>query len=67
MRMIRALNDMLIEADPRAVSEAEARSEKWHGGLDRLISLLNEAWNVDRSSQETYATWETEALQQLLG
>lgn len=62
----RALNDMLIEADPRAVSDSEARGEERHGGLEGLISLFNQAWNLYRSNQETYTTWETEAMQRLL-
>jgi hypothetical protein len=58
----RTLNDMLIEADPRAVSDSEMRGEEWHGGLGGLISLFNQAWNAYRSNQETYATWEAEAI-----
>lgn len=62
----RALNDMLIEADPRAVSDSEARGEEWQGDLNGLIALLNQSWNMYRSNQETYATWEAEAMQRLL-
>ncbi len=64
--LARTIDDMLTEADPRRCSGAEATGEGWNEQSDALVSLLNEAWRVHRSSPSSYGEWENEALRRFL-
>ena len=48
----RTLDGMLVTANLRRCSAEEARGEGWDGKADGLVSLLNHAWNVYRTSQD---------------
>jgi hypothetical protein len=61
------LNNMLIETNPRACTEAQAIGGGWVAGTDTPVRLLNWAWQRYRDNREQYTSWETDRITAFLG
>jgi len=61
------VNDMLTEAAPHEVQEAEAASPDLDSALNSPIALLNMAWQKFWDSPADYRAWEQQAIETFLG
>lgn len=64
--VMRIVDDMLVESNPRACTPEEATGGEDYAGMDSLVSLLNKAWQIYLTEPDRYPQWETEVLQDLL-
>jgi len=64
--VLKAVNDMLVEADPRSCSADEADGRQGAPGPGLIVSVLNRAWQAHGEDPEGYAAWETAAIGELL-
>ena len=65
--LVKTIDDMLTETEPRVCSQDEASGEGRNVQSDELVGLLNEAWRVYRRSPSAYSEWEEKALGRILG
>ncbi len=54
----RTVDDMLVEADPRACTADEAAAGDWCAATDTPIRLLNWAWQTYLDNPDDYRDWE---------
>jgi hypothetical protein len=54
----RTIDDMLVEADPRACTADEAVGGGWCAATDTPVQLLNWAWQTYLASPDDYRAWE---------
>lgn len=64
--VMRIVDDMLVESNPRACTPEEATEGEDYAGMDSLVSLLNKAWQIYLTEPDRYPQWETEVIQDLL-
>jgi hypothetical protein len=64
--LTRTIDDMLVEAAPRACRADEAAGGSWSPAADSLIRLLNWAWQVYEEQPDTYHAWEADQIRSLL-
>lgn len=60
------IEDMVVEASPRAFSESDVRCERWSPGADSLVPLFNLAWQMYSQNREAYPAWEAEQIKTLM-
>jgi hypothetical protein len=63
----RIVDDMLVEAGPRAFTDHEVTGLETEQTLISPIQLLNQAWAKFRNDVEAYPAWEGRAIQAFLG
>jgi hypothetical protein len=62
----RTIDDMLTVASPRACTAEEAAGGRWSAENDTPVRLFNSAWQVYRTTPDTYGSWETAQVEALL-
>jgi hypothetical protein len=60
------IDDMLVEASPRAHTAGEAQGGEWTAGADSPGHLINLAWQVYHADAASYPSWEADQIAALL-
>jgi hypothetical protein len=61
------IDEMLVEAAPRACLPDEATAGNWDPAGDTLVRLLNWAWQVRQDAEGAFAEWQSTQVARLIG
>jgi hypothetical protein len=64
--VLRTIEDMLTEVQPRAFTDHEVAGGDWHPASDSPVRLLNLAWQKYWAAPEHYGAWEADQIAALL-